>query len=72
MDRISYPSRFSTPVIGVNIKFPPFDVILARRRAAEEIELAYRKTWRGRIENRVRYWRGRLSDFIAPDGWNAE
>ena len=43
-----------------------------RVRERAEQKLAYRKTLRVQIEDRVYRLRGRIADWIAPEGWNDE
>ena len=67
-----YPGRYKTPTIDVKLELPPWEEWMERHREMRARQEAYRKTFRGRIEAFIYYWRGRLSDWIAPDGWNDE
>ena len=65
-----YPGQYHTP----RIVTVPMNWIEMQRRVRERAEqkLAYRKTLRVQIEDRVYRLRGRIADWIAPEGWNDE
>jgi hypothetical protein len=68
----SYPGRLSTPFVNLSPTFPGPAEWAFRCKVAQEREMAYRKTLRGRVENFLYHLRGIISDLIAPEGWNAE
>ncbi len=66
-----YPGKLTSPVITLKGWDPPsIEEWLESSRQAREREYAYNRSFKGRILNRIRWWRGCLSDWIAPEGWN--
>lgn len=72
-NRMEYPGKLSTPAIGWNggtyweMNFEDREKL---RKEAIAREAAYRNSLKGRIEHKVWCWRGKMADWIAPEGWN--
>lgn len=73
---MEYPGHYKTPIIELDpdslLLTMSIDDRIRVMRLREKQRLAYFKTFRGKMENLIWHYRGRISDWIAPKGWNDE
>ena len=69
-DPYDYPGRLSIPIVNVEgFNFPSQAEWAHRYRVAQARQEKYNRSVKGRILNVIRYFRGRLAAWIAPEGF---